>query len=804
MDTLFQDLRYTFRGFRRTPGVIAVIILSLGIGIGANATVYSWMEALLFHPLPAIPESDRLVNVSGATPDGADWSLSYPSFVDWRANARAVDLAVADFTQLSLRTGDQAERVWGMYVSGNYFAALRVEPELGRPITLEDENGRVPVAVISHSLWQRKFQSDSGVVGRQARINNVDLAIIGVMPPRFGGTIVGLTFDLWTPVTLEPVLAGRQSFDERGNQWLDVVGRLKAGVTLAAAREDLNRVAAQVREAHPDEQAKLAKVEPFEAEGIQSILLPVFSALIGVTVLVLLIACFNVANLMLVRATARRKEISVRLAVGAGRGRIVRQLLSESLVLALLAGGAGMAMATWAHGLFLAMVPATPFPVTSELGLDYRTFLFAFAVSLVTMLVFGLVPALRASRPDVLPALKDESASGGSRSRLRSALVVGQVSLSIIALIAAGLFLRSLQRAQAVDPGFHDPAHLLLVDTDLRLAGYSESAGVDLLRRLLDNMRQVPGVTEASVATMVPLGFGGTSSSGITVQGYEPAPEENMSIEVNRVSARYFETMKVEIVAGRAIQPEDRGGSPLVAVVNEAFATRYIRSPDPVGTLINAGGDEWITVVGIARNGKYHSLNEAPQPLVYFPHEQSWGSAYTLQLRTAAEPREMVETVRRRFKEIDPDLPFLDARTMTQHMGASLFANRLGGILLTVFGLLALGLSALGIYSVVSYTVSRRVREIGLRVALGAAKKDVMGLIVGHSMGLVSLGLLIGGVLGVGVGQLLRSQLFGISPADPLTFGAIAVLLLAVALAASWVPARRAARIDPLVALKSE
>ena len=804
MDTFLQDLRYTFRGFSRTPGVIAVIILSLGLGIGANATVYSWMEALLFHPLPAIPESGRLVNVAGATPDGGDWSLSYPAFVDWRANARAVDLAVADFTQLSLRTGDQAERVWGMYVSGNYFDAIRVQPSLGRAITLEDESTRQPVAVISYSLWQRKFEGDSAVIGQRARINNVDLTVIGVMPQRFGGTMVGLTFDLWTPVTLEPMLAGRQAIDDRGNQWLDIVGRLKPGVTLAAAREDLDRVAGLVRETHPGEQARSAKVEPFEEEGIQSILLPVFSALIGVTILVLLIACFNVANLMLARATARRKEISVRLAVGADRNRIIRQLLTESLVLALLAGGAGMAIATWAHDLFLALVPATPFPVTTELSLDYRTLLFALGISLATMLVFGLVPALRASRPDVLPALKDESAPRGTRSRLRSALVVGQVSLSIVSLIAAGLFLRSLQRAQAVDPGFEDPAHLLLVDTDLSLAGYSDSTGAALVARLLNDMNHLPGVTQASVATMVPLGFGGTSSSGMEIQGYEPAADENMSIEVNRVSAGYFETMGVGIVAGRPIQPGDRRGSPLVAVVNEAFAARYIKAANPVGTLINAGGEDWISVVGIARNGKYHSLSEGSQPLVYIPHEQDWREAYTLQLRTEGDPRAMIETVRSRFREIDPDLPFLDARTMTEHMGASLFANRLGGILLSVFGLLALGLSALGIYSVVSYTVSRRVREIGLRVALGAARRDVLQLIVGQSMRLVLLGLLVGGVLGIGVGRLLRNQLFGISPADPVTFGSIAFLLSIIALLASWLPARRATRIDPLVALKSE
>jgi predicted permease len=381
---------------------------------------------------------------------------------------------------------------------------------------------------------------------------------------------------------------------------------------------------------------------------------------------------------------------------------------------------------------------------------------------------------------------------------------VGQVSLSIIALIAAGLFLRSLQRAQAVNTGIGDPDHVLLVDTDLSLAGYSDSAGAALIGRLLEDVRTLPGVTQASVATMVPLGFGGTSSSGITIQGYEPGPDEDMSIEVNRVSPGYFETMQIPMAAGRPIAEEDRREAGLVAVVNQAFAARYISNPNPVGALVQAGGERWITVVGIASDGKYHSLNEAPQPLIYFPYEQNWRDAYTLQLRTHGDPRALIETIRGRFKQIDPDLPFLDARTMSEHMGAALFANRLGGVLLSIFGLLALTLSAVGIYSVVAYTVSRRVREIGLRVALGAARRDVMRLIVGHSMRLVLIGLVIGSVLGIGVGQLLQAQLFGISPGDPVTFAAIATILVAVALVASWLPARKAALIEPMVALRKE
>lgn len=805
MEAFLQDFKYGVRSLRRTPGVVLVIVLSLGLGIGANTTVYSWMEAFLFHPLPAVPEPERLVEVRNASPDGRDWSLSYPAYRDWSENARAFEgIAVGDMIQLSLRDGDNApERVWGILASGNYFDVVGVQPMLGRGFLPDEERLAAPVAVVSHGLWQRKFNGDPAIVGRHVSLNGADISIIGVMPPQFGGTMVGLGFDLWTPVTLEPQLAGRKWLEDRGNQWLDVVGRLKSGVTLEAALADLNRVAALVSAVHPEDPSDRASVKPLSEKGIQPVLVPVFSALLGVTVLVLLIACANIANLMLARATARRKEISVRLAVGAGRGRIVRQLLTESLLLAVLAGGVGVICALWSRDLFLALIPATPFPVHTAIGVDYRTLLFALSASLATTLVFGLVPALRASRPDVLPALKDESVAGGGRSRLRSALVVTQVALSLVSLIAAGLFLRSLQKAQAVDPGFAGAEQLLLVSTDLSLTGKDDEAGQAVTHRLLERVRTLPGVVDASLASAVPLGFGGSSSSTMQIEGYAPQPDENMSIEINRVSSRYFETMQIPMVAGRTINDGDRTGGTLVAVVNQAFAERYIKG-DPIGTRINRGGDDWLSVVGVAQTGKYHSLNEAAQPMVYTPLAQDWRDGFTLQLRVAGNPRGLVPPLRREFAAVDPDLPFLDPRTMVEHMGAALFANRIGGWLLSAFGVLALLLSAIGIYSVVAYSIGRRTREIGLRVALGASRGNVMRLIVNQSMRLVLIGLVIGGGLGVGVGQLLRSQLFGISPRDPLTFGAIATLLVTVAFVASWLPARRAARIDPLVALKSE
>jgi predicted permease len=806
MDNFFQDLKYAVRALRRTPGVVAVIIVSLGLGIGANTTVYSWMEAFLFHPLPLVPAPDRLVNVRSAAPDGSDWSMSYPTYLDWRDNARAFEgIAVADMIQLSLRTDAQADRVWGMLVSGNYFDVAGVRPLLGRGFLPDEESNAAPVAVIGYGLWQRKFSGDSSVVGRSMMLNGQDVTIVGVAPARFGGTAVGLNFDLWTPVTLAPMLTGRNWLGERGSQWLDVIGRLRPGVTIEQARADLNDVAARVAETNPDPLTRHASVTALNTKGIQPILTPVFSALLAVTLLVLLIACANVANLMLARATARRKEISVRLAVGADRKRIVRQLLTESLVLALLAGLAGVLFAIWARDLMLVLIPATPFPVQGAIPLSYRTFLFALVVSLATALMFGLVPALRASRPDLLPALKDEANSAGPlRSRLRSVLVVAQVSLSLTSLIAAGLFLRSLQKAQAVDPGFADPDRLLLVSSDVSLAGYRDRAGPRMVDRLLERVRALPGVRQASVATMTPLGFGGSSSSAVRVEGYEPAKDENMSVELNLVSPGYFETMAIPLVAGRVIGESDRPGGLPVAVVNEAFVARYIRRAQPIGVRFNAGGEEWISIVGVVKNGKYHSLSEAPTPLIYQPIGQQWRDAFTLTVRTAGDPHAMVETVRRIYASLDPNLPFLDPRSMTENMGAALFANRMGGYLLGGFGLLALALSAIGIYSVVAYSVSRRIREIGLRVALGAGRRDVLGLVIGQSMKLVMAGLAMGLAFGLVVGRLVQSQLFGISPNDPVTFASIALLLGSIGLAASWIPARRAARIDPLVALKSE
>jgi len=531
----------------------------------------------------------------------------------------------------------------------------------------------------------------------------------------------------------------------------------------------------------------------------------VFGALLAVTGIVLLIACANVANLLLARAAARRREVGIRLAVGASRTRLVRQLLTESLALALIAGAIGVVVALWARDLMMVLIPAAPFPIGLEFRVDLRVLGFALGVTLLTALLFGLAPALQASNPDLVPTLKDDIGFGHpKRARLQSTLVVSQVALSLVSLVCAGLFLRSLLSARTVDAGFRDPEHVLLVSTDLTLAGIrGDSATTSLTQRLLERVRAVPGVEAAAAAEMVPLGFGGNSSSGATIEGYQPRPNENTSIRRSAVTSDYFRVMGIPIVRGRPIGPADASG-PLSVVVNETFARRYWPGLDPIGRRVDQGAG-WMTVVGVAKDGKYSQLSEDPEALIYQPMGYTFAASdFTVHVRATGEPTALAPALRRAFGETSADLPFLDVRTMAEHMQAALFVQRIGAYLLAGFGLIALLLCGIGIYGVLSYGVSQRTREIGVRVALGAGQRNVVGLVVGRAMRLSAVGLVIGLGAALLAGQLLRAQLFGISPRDPLTFASIALLLGAVALVASWIPARRAARVDPIVALRSE
>jgi predicted permease len=791
---------------RGHPGLTLTVVLSIGLGIGVNTTVFTWMEALVLNPTPLVRDADRLVAVNTAKPDGTGVEadpFSYQTYLDWRDSARSFDGLIAHtIIRLNLRLGDevQGRPVWGEIVSGNYFEAA-----LGRTFTPDEERSAARVAVLSDRLWRSRFGGDPSVVGRRVLLNGADVTVVGVAPQGFHGVLASYDFDVWVPVTLQPVLQnGNNRLVDRNNRFLQGTARLKPGVTLAQADAELRALAQGVSEAHGEAPVTAAAVRLMRERFSGVTFYPLFSGLLGVTALVLLIACANVANLLLSRASARQKEIAVRLALGAGRWRIVRQLLTENVMLSLLGGVAGLLFAFWAKDFLMVFMPPTPQPSLWAVAMDWRTVLYAFLVTLAAVLLFGLTPALRASRQDPGEVLKSEGrGASASHSRLRGALVVVQVTFSVVALACAGLFLRGLQRAQKIEPGFADPAHLLLVTTDFNAAGLKPEEASAVSDRLLERVRQLPGVTAAGYSTMVPLGFGGHAYANTKVEGYVPAPGEELSDERVIVGDGYFETMGIPILRGRAVTTEDRAGGLRVAVVNEAFARRYFPGQDPVGRRVDQG-QGWATIVGVAKDGKYRELDEPPTPLVYYALRQWYASYVTLHVRTAGRPRALAETVRGSFAAADANLPFLDPRTMAEHMGAATFRQFFGASMLSGFGALALLLVAVGLYGVLSYAVAQRTRELAIRAALGASPKDMTRLVLKQGLTLTGVGLVLGTGLALAAGRLLQSWLLGASAADPLTFVGIPLLLVAVALLACLVPARRATRVDPMVALRYE
>ena len=806
MGTLLQDLRFGLRSLRKRPGLTLVAVLSLGLAIGANSTVFTWLNTFVLRPLPAVPEYGRIVAVQTHAPGDAEWSISYPSLKDWRAQSRSMDLASASFGEFGLRgeTGASVERVWGGVVSGNYFRVLRVAPVLGRLLTMHDEEQRTPVVVLGYSFWKRRFAGDSGIVGRTITLNQEPLTVVGIAAPRFGGTTVGLRWDLFVPVTLGPLLHAGGDLTDRENEWMDGVGRLNDGWSLARAQAELDGVAKRVAAANADADARNgAYVKPMSDEGAGQFMRPVLVALLAVTGLVLLIACANVGSLLLARAVARRREIGIRIAIGAGRARLIRQLLTESVALAALAGLVGIGVTFWARDTLSALIPPSPYPISIEYLVSAPVLLFTLGITLVAVLAFGLAPAVQTSAPELVPALKDGVGGPVRRSRLQNGLVVAQVALSLVSLVCAGLFLRSLEAARHTDVGIESPEHVLLVSTDLQLAGVPESLRVAVATKLLDNLRALPGVSAASLMLDAPLGFGGYSSSGVEPDGYVAQRGENMSVEYEIVGSDFFRAFGIPLVEGRGITAQDLATSEKVAVVNQRFVSRFWPGQDPIGRQFKQGGTTW-TVVGVAKQGKYHDLDERAAAMTYVPLAQHPTSGFDVIVRSSGDPSPLAPALKRAFQATDADLPFLDVRTMAEHMQAALFGYTIGATMLAAFGALALLLSAIGIYGIMAYTVSQRTREIGLRVALGAARRDVVRMVIGRAMRLAGLGLAIGLVAALGAGRMLRSMLLGVSGSDPLTFAAIGLLLAAVALAASWLPARRAARIDPMVALRYE
>ena len=815
METLFQDLRFGFRRLIKTPGFAVIAILSIALGIGANTAVFSLVNLILFRPLP-VADPGKVVSVSAVGKDGEMAAFSYPNYLDFRDRNEVLSgLLVSRFTYMSLSRNGNNERVWGNLVSGNYFDVLGVKPALGRTFLPEEDKTRLshPVAVISHTFWQTRFGGDPSVVSSDVLINGRKFKVIGVTPAGFNGTEVIYTPEIYVPFAMQKWIEPQSDYlDKRDSTNMFAVGRLKPGVNAAQAEASLNVLAAQLAKDFPNENEglKIQLVPPgFILPQIRSAMLSVSGALMGLVALVLLIACTNLANLLLARSTERGREIAIRLSIGAGRARIVRQLLTESVTLAVAGGLVGMALARWIIDSIMALKPPIAIPITLEPHVDWRVLIFSMIASVVTGVLFGLVPALQATKPDLIPALKDAvSQSGVRRSWLRGGLVVAQVAVSLLLLIAAGLTLRALQRLRVMNPGFN-PENALMMNFDLSLQGYDADAGAQLRKQLLNRVESLPGAQSASIADFMPLSMN-FSTAPILIEG---RPQErgvsNMPQALQaRVGLKYFETIGTPLVAGRDLTEQDQEGKTRSAVVNETFARKFFPGANPIE---NALGKQFRTapeeqpwqIAGVARDGKYWTIGEDPQAFVWFPIGKRLSYNYLL-VRTSAKPETMIGAIRGEFRNLDPNLPLTDVKTLTEHMSLSLFPARAFASLLSAFGLLALTLAAIGIYGVMSYAVSQRTREIGIRMAVGAGAKDIFKLVIRRGLLLTSIGVGAGLVLALVGTRLISSLLSNVSAIDPLTFMGVTLLLVAVAFLACYFPARRAMKTDPMVALRDE
>jgi predicted permease len=809
-----QDLVYGFRTLLRSPGLTGAAILALGLGIGANTSIFSVINAILIRPLPGVPEPERLVTPLHTSISGTWNSHSYPDFLDYRDNNRVFS-GILGYTMIHVALGDggEADHVWGEMVTGNYFDVLGVRPVLGRGFLPEEDRspGAHAVVVLSHALWKRRFGGDPGVVGRTIGLNGHPFLVLGVAPEGFLGANWPVASDLWVPMMMhaqvEPGFEDR--LEGRGSHWMKLLARLKPGVTLRQADADVRTIAQQLADTYPENWGSGGSVVSardgrFPAEAISGITLGARLALV-VAALVLLIACANVANLLLARASARSREIGIRLAVGASRGRLVRQLLSESFLLALGGGASALLLALWGSDLLARFHPPVEFAMVIDYRPDGAVFLYATGLCLLTTFVFGLVPALKASRVDVLSSLRGQVVVGRP-SRLGGALVMGQLALSLIVLAAAGLFLRSLAEAQRIDPGFQKEG-VLLARYDLALLSYSEEDGRRFHRQLLEEVRALPGVVAAGVSTDMPLDYDWSSSGPVIAEGREPPPEgKGLSTMVNLASPGHLEAMGVPLVSGRDFTAADTADRPAVAIVNQTFARQVFPGEQALGKRFRLGGpaEPLREIVGVAGDCKYFTLSEPPRAYLYRPIEQAYRSAVILQVRTSGDPLAAVDAVRAKVKEKDPRLPLYGIRPLDDHMEFALWWTRMGAVLAGVFGALALTLAAVGLFGLIAYRVACRTREIGIRMALGATRGKVTRLVVGEAARLAAAGLAAGLTGGLALARVMNTLLYGVGVLDPLTFTLVPLVLLAVALAAGYLPARRAARADPAAALRYE
>ena len=814
MRTLIQDLRYGIRMALRSPGFTLIAVATLAAGIAANSTVFSWIDSVLLHPLPGVADPASLVALETLAPDGSALLNSYLDYKDYRDHLKLIAGIAGARPSLPFSIGQDvhAERAWGELVTGSFFAVLGVRPMLGRTFTPEesgDAQGAYPVVVISERLWRRRFHADPGVIGQSLRVNRRELTIVGVVPASFQGSLNGLAVDLWAPITMGVQLKVMQkwSLDDRGTRQMLGFARLRPNVTIEQARAEIQALAHRMAEADADSNHGLsANALPLWRShfGAQYMLLAPLTILMGVCGVVLLIVCANVANLLLARATARQREFSVRMAVGAGRGRLVRQLLSENLVLALLGGLVAVPATSWFGQSLGSILPPTGLPVALDFPLKPSVLAFTFLLCLLTCAVSGIAPAWHMARANLSESLKEggRAGSGGASShRMQRLLVVSEVALALVVVIGAGLFARSFQAATRLDPGL-DPDHVLV--SHMYSNGYTLEERKQFMERLRERVLGQPGVTAVTYAHTVPLDLSGQWWEPTAVQGYVPGPSENMKILRNVVAPGYFDLLKIPLVAGRDFTDHDDEKSAPVMIVSETFARHFFHGGYPIGRRVNGWG-RWFDVIGVAKDGKYESLDEATKPYFYVPFRQCLREDMGIRLfvRTAGDPLLAVEPVRRAVRSLDPEASAVDSVPMTENINTALFIQRMAAMMLAVLGAVALLLAALGLYGVMAYAVAERRHEIGIRIALGALPGDVVGMVVKQGMALTLIGLAVGTAAAFAVTRVVAAALVHVSATDPLVFGGALVFLAGVAALASYLPARLAAGIDPNETLRS-
>ncbi|MGE5326940.1 MAG: ABC transporter permease, partial [Deltaproteobacteria bacterium] len=813
LETVLQDIRYGLRQLRRNPGLSILIILCLAIGMGASTAVMSWIEGILLRPFPMVAHQDRLVAMVGTERGISGYEdISWPDFKDLRANCTLAEAFIAEkITGARVSIGDRGETIPGSLVSSNYFDALGVHPILGRGFHLQEETGRNdhPVTVISYQFWQERLRGDPDVIGKTQWLDKVPYTIVGVAPPGFYGTFVGYSFQFWVPVSMQEVVeSAPYKLEDRSARWIEGFVMLKPGVSREQAQQQITAAAGRLERDYPNPDRGRGVIllplwqTPFNAAGV---LLPTLGVALVVAFFVLLIVCANVGNLLLVRSVARRHEMTVRLAIGAGRARLVRQLLTEGLVLAGLAAGSGFILAYWLRNALVLLLPPQGVSTLLQGELDLRVLVLSGGVCVLSTLLFGLGPALQASGINVSSVLNSESAGvigGRRRAWIRSGLVLVQVALSFLLLVGAGLVVKSLRSLRTSNPGF-STGDVLMTPVYLPSSAYDLQKARNFQNESLARVRTLAGVESATFARIPPFSLRDYSNAPVAVESYTSGRFEQPTADYDEIGPDYFTTMGIPLLEGRGITPADDEAAPRVAVVNETMAEKFWHGESPIGKRMQVK-DRWMRVVGVARNSKYRNFLEPPVPFFYVPLKQNPSLGATLLIRTRQTSEALAPSLARELRALDPDLDLYEVITLRTQVDRSASSQRIASALLGVFGGLALVLAAVGFYGVMSFAVTQSRRDLGLRIALGAESSDLLRHVMRRGLVLTAGGLALGVAAALATTRLLGYLLYNVSPRDPMVFGVALAIMTAASLLASLIPARRATKVDPMVALRCE